>query len=122
MPGMHALIKWSMPRLMGETTRGKSPGPSASYSYGTGKSGGQSYDKRSQPSQNVFSKEDKDWIPLVEVSTKDVLSAPSEFNNEWPLRMNDSAAWQEPKAPRRASLKRHSLNGGGRAWKVSMDA
>jgi hypothetical protein len=121
MPGMRALFKWAIPRVMGESTRGQSPGPSASYgaAYGTGKSG-PSYDKRSQPSRDVFGKGEKDWIPLVEVTNKDEVES-SDPGNAWPLRMESPRAWEEPKAPRRASLRRHSLNGGGKTWKVSMD-
>jgi hypothetical protein len=120
MPGMRALIKWALPRMMGETARGQSPGPSASYGYGSSKSG-PSYDKRSQPSRDVFSKSEKDWIPLVETTIKGGAAA-SDPNNEWPLRMDEPAAWEEPKAPRRASVRKQSLSGGKSTWKISMEA
>lgn len=100
---------------MGETIRSKSPGPSGSYG---GKSG-PSYDKRSQPSRDVFGKGEKDWIPLVENTNQDE-AGPS--GNGWPLRMESPSAWEEPKAPRRVSVRRHSLNSGAKTWKVSMDA
>ena len=68
---MRFLFKWAMPRLMGESTCGISPEPFASYgAYATGQSV-PTYDKRSQPSRDVFGKGEKDWIPLVEASTKD---------------------------------------------------
>lgn len=106
---------------MGESTRGQSPGPSASYgAYATGQSA-PAYDMRSQPSRDVFGKGEKDWIPLVEAGSKDE-GGPSYPGNAWPLRMESPTAWEEPRAPRRASLRRHSLSGGGKAWKVSMDA
>lgn len=119
MPGIRALVMWSAPRLMGESTRGQSPGPSKNFSgYGTGQSG-PSNDKRSLPS--LLSKGEKDWVPLVEVTNKDGRS-PSDPDNGWPLRMEESSAWEEPKQPRRMSLKRHSLSNGAKTWKVSMDA
>jgi hypothetical protein len=120
MPGMRALIKWALPRVMGETMRGQSPGPSASYGYGSSQSG-PSYDKRSQPSRDVFSKSDKDWIPLVEVTNKGEVAA-SDPDNGWPLRMDEPEAWAEPKAPRRASVRKQSLSGGKSTWKISMEA
>lgn len=120
MPGMRALIKWALPKLMGENTRAKSPGPSAySSGYGTGKSG-PSYDKRSQTSRDVFGKGENDWIPLVEVEPKGEVG-PSDPGNGRPLQLDKPSAWEEPKAPRRASVRKQSLSGGKTTWKVSMD-
>lgn len=121
MPGMRVLFKWVMPRLMGESTRGQSPGPSVSYgAYATGQSAS-SHDKRPQPPRDVFGKGEKDWIPLVEAGNKDEVG-PTYPGNAWPLRMESPSAWEEPKAPRRASLRRHSLSGGGKTWTVNMGA
>lgn len=109
MPGMRALIKFAMPKVMGASTRGATPAPTP---YGTAQSG-PSYEKRSQGSRDIFGKGDKDWIPLVDVKdtsgTHDV--DPTDSGSDWPLG--------EPKAAHRVSIKRHSSRSIGRKWGIT---
>jgi len=109
MPGMRALIKWAMPKMMGASTRGQTPAPSGAY--GTGQSG-PSYEKHSLGSRDVFRKDDKDWIPLVDVKdtsgTQDV--EPTDSGSDWPLA--------EPKAAQRVSIRRHSSRSVGKKWGI----
>lgn len=109
MPGMRALIKWAMPKMMGASTRGQTPAPTP---YGTNQSG-PSYEKRSIGSRDVFGKGDKDWIPLVDVkdthSTHDVEATDS--GNDWPI--------SEPKAAHRMSIRRHSSRSVGKKWGIA---
>jgi hypothetical protein len=141
MPGIRALIMTVWPRVMGGTTRGKSPMPS---SYG----GSSAFDnKHSQPSRAEVGN-DKDWIPLVETVTVQTKSDNNSFpsvpasaasvaaaagsSNEkmWPLSdgdrvsgtWNEPASWESSRAPRRATLERRTSASAGGRWKISMDA
>jgi hypothetical protein len=143
MPAIRALIMTVWPRVMGGTTRGKSPMPSSF--------GGSNFDnKHSQPSRADVGN-DKDWIPLVESVTvpsskNDSLPSPprsggvevvssvavEEEKVKWPLGVgggnrtsgawNEPASWESSRAPpktRRATLERRNSAGG--RWKISMD-
>jgi hypothetical protein len=143
MPGIRALIMTVWPRVMGGTTRGKSPMPSSFGASG--------YDtKRTQPSRSEIGN-DKDWIPLVETVTVpeksgalppaggvEVVSSVNVDEEKvvgkaggWPLGggnrtsggvWNEPASWESSRAPhtRRATLERRNSAGG--RWKISMDA
>lgn len=106
MPGMRALFKWAMPKMMGVTTGRATPAPTTG-GYGTGNSG---LEKRSQTSRDPFSKKDKDWIPLVETTASNDVDL-SDGGSEWPL--------SEPKASHRVSIRRHSSRSIGRKWGIS---
>lgn len=141
MPAIRALIMTVYPRVMGGTTRGKSPMPSSF--------GGSGFDnKHSQPSRADVGN-DKDWIPLVETVTVpsktearpapatatggvEVVSsvAVDEEKVKWPLgaggnrrsgAWNEPASWESKRTPhtRRATLERRNSAGG--RWKISME-
>jgi hypothetical protein len=125
MPGIRALIMTVWPRVMGATTRGKSPMPSSFGASGFD-------NKHSQPSRAELGN-DKDWIPLVETVTvqpKSIDSFPDlppaakaaemgEVGNGRKGTWNEPASWESSRAPRRATLERRNSAGG--RWKISMD-
>ena len=125
MPGIRALIMTVWPRVMGGTTRGKSPIPS---SFGAS---GAFDNKHSQPTRPVVGN-DKDWIPLVETVTVQTKSdslpdlpptaKTAEMGEIGVARTgtwNEPASWESSRAPRRATLERRNSAGG--KWKISMD-
>ncbi|TKA27618.1 hypothetical protein B0A50_04450 [Salinomyces thailandicus] len=84
MPGLRALITWALPKLMGESTRANSPGPSGLGNYGKGQHG-LSYERRSRASRNSRdpTRDEKDFIPLVEVKTSH--QGPINHGKDWSL-------------------------------------
>ncbi|GAB1732553.1 hypothetical protein NU195Hw_g5600t1 [Hortaea werneckii] len=92
MPGIRLLIKWAMPRLVGDTTRAGTPAPFSSGGYGTGQSG-LSYEKKSRgsrPSRDLMKsdRDDKDFIPLVNVNEANEFNQGStaEHDADWPIK------------------------------------
>ncbi|RMY79527.1 hypothetical protein D0864_09078 [Hortaea werneckii] len=92
MPAIRLLIKWAMPRLVGDTTRAGTPAPFSSGGYATGQSG-LSYEKKSRgsrPSRDLMKsdRDDKDFIPLVNVNEANEFNQGStaEHDADWPIK------------------------------------
>ena len=113
MPGMRALITYFVPKVMGDSTRGQSPGPSAMGGNGTANSG-VSFDRKVRLSRTYREpiEGEKDSIPLVEI--KDYNSPRlgiEDKESDWPL---------DSKVPRRLSHDGQSIRSLDRT--VTMEA
>ena len=92
MPGMRALVTSFIPKVMGDSTQGKSPGPSTAGN-GTGQSA-VSFDRKVRLSRTFRDpmKSEKDFIPLVEIrdyKTDSRLDL-EDRNLEWPLESSQA--------------------------------